>query len=70
MKIPESTKKDRFYVATSLKSAYSSWDTLEKARESIRKYKALSIGTPSYKAGYDKIVCIVRTNLTGKEILK
>jgi hypothetical protein len=31
MRIPLSTKKGRFYVATSMTDAFSSWDTLENA---------------------------------------
>ena len=34
MRIPLSTKKGRYYVATSMSKAFSSWSTLAEARES------------------------------------
>jgi hypothetical protein len=36
MKIPLSTKKPRFYVATSMTRAYSSWSTLASAKDAYR----------------------------------
>ena len=42
MKIPLSTKKPRFYVASSMHEAYSSWDTLEEALESMSKILAMN----------------------------
>lgn len=34
MKIPTSTKKSRFYIATSMTEAFSSWSSLSAAQES------------------------------------
>ena len=65
MRIPKNTKKDRYCVATSLKAAFSSWNTLEEARACIQRFKV-----PILHADLSKIVCIVRTNLQGKEIFK
>ena len=38
MKIPKSTQKPRFYVALSLKEAYSSWGSLLEAQASIARF--------------------------------
>jgi hypothetical protein len=37
MKIPDTTQKPRFYVATSRAEALSSWDTVEEARACIKR---------------------------------
>jgi len=39
MRIPSVTTKPRFYVATSRKEAYSSWDTLEDARACVLRFE-------------------------------
>lgn len=64
MRIPNVTVNDRFYVATSLKNAYSSWGTLIEAQASIKRFK--ECGDKNFK----NIICIVRVNSKGKEIFK
>jgi len=66
MIIPHTTKNDRYYVAISLNKAYSSWATLEEARDCVVKFNQYD----HVKESANKIVCIVRTNLKGKEILR
>lgn len=41
MKIPDRTKKPRFYVAYSMTHAFSSWDTLVQARACVERMKIL-----------------------------
>lgn len=63
MRIPPYTAKPRFYVATSAKEAYSSWDTLEDARASVLRFEEHD------PEGAKLIVGIVETNGPAEPVL-
>lgn len=73
MKIPQTTKRPRFYVATSLDHAFSSWGTHEEARASYLRWAALVSDTAAIAGPRDRdfaqIVGIVVTGPTGREML-
>ena len=64
MRIPVSTKASRFYVATSLEDAFSSWDSLEDARASYVRLEMYG-----QKGHADSVIGIVSTGSTGLKIL-
>jgi len=55
MKIPDRTKKPRFYVAYSMTHAFSSWDTLAQAHACVRRFKKLG------SADADRLFLIIQT---------
>ena len=61
MRIPKSSTRTRFYVATSDSHAFSSWPTLEAARACVLAFK----GCPHCESDARTIVSIVETTPTG-----
>lgn len=70
MKIPATTVKPRFYVATNRaprnQRALSSWGTLAEAEDSIRRLREQAIQCPElYKRDLDSVTCITETGPDG-----
>jgi len=71
VRIPATTVKPRFYVATTHRNllhqrALSSWGTLAGAQDSIRRLREQAIQNPHhYKKDLDSVVCITETGPTG-----
>lgn len=61
MKIPSSTKKPRFYVATSMREACSSWDTLGEAWSAMAETFSLREADPWFKSKFPAPIGIVQT---------
>lgn len=62
MKIPIHTEKPRFYAATNLDEAFSSWDTIEEARASLGRFKSIA------PKKYEQIIGIIETTPDGTDI--
>lgn len=70
MKIPATTVKPRFYVATNRatlsRRALSSWGTLAEAQDSIRRLREQAIQFPhQYKDDLNAVTCITETGPDG-----
>ena len=70
MKIPATTVKPRFYVATNRvplrQRALSSWGTLADAQDAIRRLREQAIQFPqSYKSDLNSVMCITETGPGG-----
>ncbi len=70
MRIPATTVKPRFYVATNRvplnQRALSSWGTLAEAQDSIRRLREQAIQFPqSYRNDLNAVTCITETGPDG-----
>lgn len=71
MKIPKTTSKPRFYVATSMTEAHSSWSTVQDAVRSWGHFRNEAKGNPDrYGADYDAIIGIVRVDRQGRKLIR
>ena len=60
MKIPYYNRTVRFYVATDNNSALSSWDTLDQARDSIKR---IALHCPEI---IPDLIAIIKVNQNGR----
>lgn len=61
MRIPLATARPRFYVATTEKHAFSSWDTLEEALACITRFRE-----HDPLGDLEKIQGVIQTGPTGR----
>lgn len=71
MKIPKTTQKPRFYVATSMDHAYSSWNTVEEAVATWGRLRDEAERDPKhYKADFEAVIGIVRVDQKGRKLIR
>jgi len=56
VRIPVFTRRERFYVATSEKHAFSSWDTLAEAMASWERLKIYDPKNAKFVVGIQRVV--------------
>lgn len=72
MRIPPATIRPRFYVASSMTAAFSSWSTLEEARASYQRFKETAAAPDAYHvnvSAFAEIIGIVEVGPTGAKVL-
>lgn len=66
MRIPNNTKKSRYYVATSSEEAFSSWGTLQDAVSCIDRFVQEASIDADLTQDLNSIRGIIKTNTSGK----